>query len=80
MRCQTVIDEFLRDYFDRKLSLGERFRFRLHLAHCRRCRLYLDSYGKTVALTKAANANPAEAREVPEELVKAILAAQRPRD
>ena len=82
MSCQKVIDDFLREYFEGKLSFRDLFLFRLHLAHCRQCRRYLDSYRKTIALTKVASAHSAQAEsgDAPEELVKVILAARSRRD
>jgi anti-sigma factor RsiW len=82
MRCQQVIDDFLREYVDGKLSFRERFVFRLHLMHCSRCRHYLTSYRQAIALAKAAGVEPgsAESGNVPDELVKAILSARRARD
>lgn len=81
MRCQQLIDDFLRDYVDNKLSFGERVRFRLHLAHCRNCRRYLDGYRQTVTMTKQAGADGhAATPDVPDELVKAILASRPPRE
>jgi predicted anti-sigma-YlaC factor YlaD len=78
MTCQQVVDEFLTDYLEGRLGFAERVRFGLHLAICSQCRNYLESYRKTVELSRAAGSepDPASASEIPEELVKAILAAR----
>ena len=48
---------------------------RSHLAECPDCVNYLQSYLATIRLEEAAFAEPAEV--VPEDLVRAILAARR---
>jgi anti-sigma factor RsiW len=75
MTCQRTIDDFLMRYVEGELTIGERLRFNLHLATCVHCRRYLDSYRKTMALGKAAAREAGPEQEVPEQLVKAILAA-----
>jgi anti-sigma factor RsiW len=75
MNCREVT-EFLLDYFAGGLPAGERAVFDEHLADCPDCRTYLAHYRQTVLLGAEAFAGPAEA--VPEDLVRAILAA-RPR-
>lgn len=78
MTCQQVVDDFLTDYLEGRLGFAERVRFDAHLAICSPCRSYLDGYRKTVELGRAAGSepDPATAGEIPEELVKAILAAR----
>ena len=73
MSCKRTIDDFLMRYVEDELTVGERLRFNLHLATCAHCRRYLDSYRKAVALGKAAESE--REQEIPEQLVKAILAA-----
>ena len=77
--CRELYD-FILDYLTGELPARERAKFEEHLAVCPSCVHYLDSYRKTVALGKAAHARNGGAPppEVPEELVRAILAS-RPR-
>ena len=74
MTCREV-SEFLMDYVDAALPDGQRVVFEEHLAVCPPCRNYLASYRKTVDLCGELD-SPAEER-VPEDLVKAILAARK---
>jgi anti-sigma factor RsiW len=79
MNCRTFI-EFLMEYLSGELTLEERAIFDEHLAECPWCVAYLQNYHETIRLGKAAFAQDDELvpKEVPEELVRAILAA-RPR-
>ena len=79
MTCREFAD-FMMDYLSGELSSESRAEFDYHLSVCSNCRRYLASYQETVKLGKRAfeddDANvPAQ---VPDELMKAILAA-RPR-
>jgi anti-sigma factor RsiW len=77
MTCRELA-EFLIDYVSGDLPESTRGVFEAHLAVCRDCRNYLDSYRKTIALSKTALAEPtADVAAMPEGLVRAILAAQR---
>ena len=77
MTCKEAID-FLGDYLDGALPWRAWLVFRWHLWICRDCRRYLASYAATVRHVKALRSEPAEeARSVPEELMRAILAARR---
>ena len=76
MTCQELTD-FLSDYLDNGLPPEVRAEFEAHLAVCRDCRNYLDSYRKTIALSQAALRQPVDPDEVPEQLVEAILKARR---
>jgi anti-sigma factor RsiW len=73
--------EFLSDYLSRELSAAERAAFEAHLAECPTCVTYLDTFQKTIQLSKAAYADSEGGLpdEVPEELVQAILAARNAR-
>lgn len=75
--CQQVI-EFLGEYLSGELSLGERLRFEAHLVLCRHCREYLASYRQTILLAKEWGAEGTEeaCESIPEDLIKAILAAR----
>jgi anti-sigma factor RsiW len=71
-------DEFLVGYFDGALPAAQRRRFELHLRLCPECRRYLETYRRTLALTRAAlRGDELVPEEVPEDLVRAILAARR---
>jgi anti-sigma factor RsiW len=77
MTCRELT-EFLDAYLAGELSPAEAAEFERHLAVCDACVRYLDSYEKTVELTGAAFAADAKVDEVvPEELLRAILAARR---
>jgi anti-sigma factor RsiW len=71
MTCRELID-FLLEYVEERLSAEERERFDTHLRICPDCRTYLDTYGKTVELTRLA-ADDTIPPEVPEDLIQAIL-------
>jgi anti-sigma factor RsiW len=68
------LEEFIVDYLDGTLPWRQRLVFRIHLFFCRECRDYLASYTHTIALGKAA-LRQTDA-PIPEELVRAILAAR----
>ena len=74
MTCQQLID-FIGRYRDNELSHDERAEFDRHLGVCPSCVAYLKSYEQTVLLAKASADEPVPP-EVPESLVKAILAAR----
>ncbi len=71
-------ESFILDYLDNNLTPAQRGTFERHIAACGACHDYLDGYRQTVALGRAVFAAPeAEVpREVPEELVEAILKAR----
>jgi anti-sigma factor RsiW len=75
--CRDFVD-FLSEYFSGELAAAECAEFDAHLAECPTCVVYLDSYRKTIQLIRMARDHPEERvpDEVPEELVKAILAAR----
>ena len=77
MTCREFV-EFLWRYTSDELSPEERATFDRHLAACQHCVKYLQSYQETIQIGKKALAesdDPVPA-EVPENLVKAILAAR----
>ena len=80
MTCRELVD-FLGAYLDRELSDDVRRRFEEHLAACPECAAYLETYRDTVRLAKDAFPDPDDtvSMSVPEDLVKAILAACRKR-
>lgn len=69
---------FLADYLAGGLVLSERAVFEAHLAECPDCTTYLRTYARTVQLAKDAHAETPDQVDVPEALVRAIVAA-RPR-
>jgi anti-sigma factor RsiW len=75
--CRDFV-AFLVEYFSGELALAERAEFEAHLAECPACVAYLDTYQKTIQLLKATSAHPEDPvpDEVPEQLVRAILAAR----
>jgi anti-sigma factor RsiW len=79
--CQEL-EGFIVDYLDGTLPERQRLKFELHLRMCRDCRRYLEQYNRTIALSQAAFCEPHEtaAQDVPQELVRAILAARREPD
>ena len=70
-------DDFMVDYLDGALPAGQRRKFDLHLRLCPDCRRYLEDYKQTIVLTEAAfcESKTPVPEHVPEDLVKAILAA-----
>ena len=78
MTCREFAD-FIMDYLSGELSSESRAQFEHHLSLCTNCRKYLTSFEETVKLGKRAFDDDAAAvpADVPEELVKAILAARR---
>lgn len=79
MTCRELI-EFLDAYLSGELAAAERGDFDRHLAVCRSCVNYVDTYKRTIEMGRAVFAEPDAAvpTDVPEELVQAILAARRP--
>lgn len=79
LTCRDLID-FLRAYLDGELPPALRRRFEEHVDACPPCLHYLDSYRETVSLAAEAFApcgpDDAVPEEVPEELVRAVLAAR----
>jgi len=77
MTCRKFTD-FLMEYLSGELSARERTEFEWHLADCPDCAAYLKSYEETVKLGKASfpDLDAAVPQDVPEELVRAILASR----
>jgi len=76
--CRELVD-FLMDYLDGALAEEERGAFERHLEVCPWCVAYLRSYRETVRLGRAAlqRSEAPVPGDVPDDLVKAILAARR---
>ncbi len=77
MTCREFAD-FMADYLARELPAAARAEFDHHLDLCVNCRKYLTGYEATVKLGRAAFEDQGAALppDVPERLVKAILAAR----
>jgi anti-sigma factor RsiW len=77
MTCRELAD-FLMDYLNEDLTAEVRAAFDRHLALCPNCVAYVKTYRTTIELGRRAFADDeADAgTEVPDELVRAILAAR----
>jgi anti-sigma factor RsiW len=78
MTCREFVD-FVMDYLSSDLSEAARAEFERHLKACPNCVQYIESYKVTVELGRTAFDCKDEEfpKDVPEELIQAILAAQR---
>jgi anti-sigma factor RsiW len=76
--CREFAD-FMADYLSGELPADVRGRFDQHLDVCTNCVKYLDGYKGAITLGKHAFDDDAAQvpAEVPDDLVKAILAAKR---
>ena len=77
LTCREFV-EFLADYLEGRLQEGQLARFNDHLARCPSCVSYTRSYQDTVRLGKSVlprREGPVPG-DVPEDLVRAILAAR----
>jgi len=77
MTCKELVD-FLMAYLDNELPADQRAGFESHLGECPACVVYMNTYIETVRMGKVA-CSPPDAPvpdDVPEELVRAILAAR----
>lgn len=90
MTCREFT-EFLSAYLSGELSAAEAAEFERHLRECRACGNYLDTYKKTIEISRAAfndevnvtrpaSESTVPGIPVPERLVQAILAARRKSD
>ena len=72
-------ESFILAHLDGDLPKRQKLVFEFHLKMCRECREYLQAYRATIDLTR--DAHEAELKkltdQVPEDLVKAILAARK---
>ena len=75
--CREIAD-FMADYLSGEIAPELRQPFDHHLSLCVNCQRYLASYRETVSLGRRAfeDDDAAVPAEVPEDLVKAILAAR----
>ena len=77
MNCRQLAD-FILDYLEGQLSAETRSAFEHHLTLCPNCVNYIASYGTTVDLARHAfgEGGGELPLEMPEELVRAILASR----
>jgi len=69
-------ENFILQYLEGELPPMKRFIFETHMKMCRECRDYLEAYKRTIETAKTA-VNQQELPEIPEDLVTAILEAQK---
>lgn len=71
-------ESFVYDYHEGQLAPRQREIFELHMRLCPMCRVHFDSYLRTVAMGRhvCGAADQDLPRDVPEDLVQAILAAR----
>ena len=75
-----AFEGFILEYIDGTLPRRQRFIFEMHLRMCRECRNYLAEYQNTIALVgsqKDMDFSDMGMGPVPEDLINAVLAAQR---
>jgi len=75
LTCRELID-FLNEYVDGTLDVTRRAAFDAHLRACPDCVHYLSSYRATMDLCKEAAADDPILADVPDDLVRAILATR----
>lgn len=80
LSCREICD-FMMSFLDGELPAEQLAVFEEHLSLCPPCVQYLDSYKKTIALSKQAVQDPCgggvPTPPVPEGLIQAILAARK---
>ena len=76
MKCRELA-EFLYDYVSGDLPQDSRVHFEFHLSKCKNCHAYLVQYELTIKAGKiACDEMSDEMRAIPDDLVKAVLAAR----
>jgi len=75
----SEFESFILAYLEDELALRQKFVFELHLKLCRECRDYLAAYRASLQLAKGALGTEGGhlVDDVPEDLVKAVLAARK---
>ena len=78
MTCREFAD-FIMDYTSGELPDDTRALFERHLSRCANCHTYLAEYRATIGAGREAFAdeNATVPNDVPEDLIRAILAARR---
>jgi anti-sigma factor RsiW len=80
LTCREFID-FLMAYLSGEMPARQRAVFEEHLGECPDCATYLHSYQQTVRIEKiACGCDDVLPADVPEELIRAILAARARQD
>jgi len=76
--CKSL-EKFVVEFLDNQLPKDTRAAFLKHIEECKHCDEYLQSYRQTIELSKAALSDDSSGDKagIPEELVEAILAANR---
>ena len=71
-------EDFILAYLEGELPGRKKIVFELHLKICRECLDYLAAYQRTIEVSKRAFEDPDQLvpEDVPEDLIKAILAAR----
>jgi anti-sigma factor RsiW len=75
MTCRELTD-FLADYVAGELPADELAIFERHLEACPNCDEYMRQYRLTIAAGRAACVEPDAPADIPEALIRAILAAR----
>jgi predicted anti-sigma-YlaC factor YlaD len=75
LTCREAID-YLADYLDGRLPPAEHHRFDGHLAACSQCVAYLRRYGQAIRLAHDTRHDDDLRTDIPDDLVRAILAAK----
>ena len=78
LTCREFV-EFLNSYLEKELPSEQDLAFRHHMTGCSSCVAYLETYKETIQIGRmacAAEDSPLPA-DVPDTLVKAILAARK---
>jgi anti-sigma factor RsiW len=76
MKCRELA-EFLMDYVSGDLPIESRTHFEFHLSKCKNCHQYLVQYEIVIKAGKiACDEMSDEMRDIPDDLVKAVLAAR----
>jgi predicted anti-sigma-YlaC factor YlaD len=76
MNCRELSD-FLMDYYNGDLPEESRVQFEMHLSKCGNCETYFVQYQLTIKAGKmACDETSDHIKAVPEDLIKAVLAAR----
>lgn len=78
LTCREV-EEFLLAYLDGELPMAQRMAFQMHVLFCSECKAYIRKYKTAMALGKTVfqDADGDATEEIPEDMIKGILAARR---
>ena len=72
--CRDFV-EFLDDYLAGALPEAKRSAFNAHLAACPSCVAYMKTYQASIRMGKAVLSGPELPADVPEDLLRAVMAA-----